>query len=124
VAYLQQNERPGDVVGLYYGGNQYVFSYYYHGPSNWAPLGDDEITTEHWTNWKDDRVRKMLSSFPYSGQRFWLIMSNHDKAGGASIADYVSRHYTVLVHQYFNQIEMILVSGSGSVPGKSAPHSH
>lgn len=113
VTYVQAHERPGDVVGIYYGGNRFVFQYYYRGQSRWAPLDQDEITGEHFSGWNDGRVREMLDTFPHSGKRFWLLLSNHDYAGGPAIVDYITKHYDVVEHRYYSQLEMILVDGNG-----------
>lgn len=117
VAYIQAHERPGDVIGVYYAGNQYVFRWYYRGHARWSPLGRDEIDRRHFTGWNDERVAQLLGDFPDSGQRFWLALSNHNYAGGAEIVNYVYRHYRVLDHKYYSQIELLLLDkGGANVP--------
>lgn len=113
VSYIERNERPGDVIGIYYGGNRWTFGYYYRGQSRWAPLGTDEIDSSHWRGWSDARVARMLGTYPNTGKRLWLVLSNHEMAGGPAISSYIGRRYQVIDHQYYNQLEIMLVKGRG-----------
>jgi mannosyltransferase len=120
ISFIQAHERPNDVIGIYYGGNQYVFGYYYRGWAKWAPVGGEAVTREHFTGWNDDRVCDLLSCFPLSGKRFWLVLSNHSYAGGPVIVNYVRSHYRVLSHRYYSHLELILLDSNGRlVPHKS-----
>ncbi|MHB0912437.1 MAG: glycosyltransferase family 39 protein [Armatimonadota bacterium] len=119
VAYVQAHETPGDVIGIYYGGNRHVFNYYYRGGARWAPVGSEEIASEHFSGWNALRVREMLQAFPLSGRRFWLVLSNHDYAGGGAIVNYMEENYRVLDHRYYSQLELLLVDSHGErVPAK------
>lgn len=119
VSYIQAHESPGDVIGVYYGGNQYVFRYYYRGKSKWSPLDEDQTTAERFSAWNNHKAAELIDSSPNCGKRFWLVLSNHNYAGGPIIVDYVQKHYRILDHKYYSQVEMLLFDSSGkTIPNR------
>jgi 4-amino-4-deoxy-L-arabinose transferase-like glycosyltransferase len=115
VEYVQDRERPGDIIGLYYSGNQYVFQYYYHGASKWLPLGSDRYRKEDFGRWNEARVATLVDGFPWERKRFWLILSHHTFRGGFSIIDYFTDRYRVLEHRQYNKLELYLFDGEGDL---------
>jgi len=124
VSYVESHEHPGDVTGIYYGGNEYVFRYYYHGKAKWSPLGDDELNRIRYGKWNDKMASKLINTSPYTGKRFWLVMSNHEYGGGPVIVDYISKHYRMLDHKYYSQMEMVLFDQPGSMVPNDRQSSH
>ena len=120
VAYVHTHERPGDVIGIYSAGNQFVFRYYYRGRAQWAPLGADLSREQQFGEWSDAEVREALADFPFTGQRFWMIFSKHTFRGGFNIIGYLTRRYRVLDHRSYNKLELYLFDAGGQpVPGES-----
>lgn len=124
VTYVEQQERPGDVIGIYYGGNQFVFDYYYRGRSKWSEVGDDHIERSHFTGWDSKRAGALMGSFPLSGKRCWLMLSNHDYAGGSVIVKYIESNYRVIDHEYYSQIETLLFDAGGQPVPSHNVHGH
>ncbi|MHB0998962.1 MAG: glycosyltransferase family 39 protein [Armatimonadota bacterium] len=113
ISYIRTHEKPGDVIALYYGGNRFVFDYYYHGISQWSPLGTEESTKEDFGQWTDTDVSNLLSTFPFKGKRCWLVLSHHTYRGGFQIIDYFRNHYKELDHGNYHLIEFYLFDGNG-----------
>ncbi len=121
VRYLEEHERPGDVIVLYYAGNRFVFDYYYTGRSNWAALGETAVAKEDFGRWDDDKVERLFDEFPLAGRRFWLVLSHHTYRGGFSIVRYVKRRHRLLDYRGFHLLEMYLFDARGE-PVPSAAH--
>lgn len=113
IQYVQSREEAGDVIGIYDPGNQYVFRYYYHGRAPFAPMGEETLDTDRLKGWTDQRVQALLSQYPNTGRRFWLVLSNHTYAGGFNIIGYMQRHYRVLDHQNYHLVELYLFDAGG-----------
>lgn len=113
VAYVQQHERSGDVIGLYSAGNQLMFSFYYKGNCAWSPMGEDLTPEEEFTPWDDARVHMLFAEFPLKGKRCWLMLSKHMFRGGAKIIEYVHKNYRVLDHQIYNELDVYLFDSQG-----------
>ncbi len=113
VQYLQSKEQAGDIIGIYDPGNQFVFNYYYRGQAPVEPMGKVTLDTDRLSGWTDQRVEELLSQFPATGSRFWLVLCNHTYAGGFNIIDYMQRHYRELDHRNYNMVELYLFDAGG-----------
>lgn len=113
VSYIQAHEKPGDVIGVYYAGNRYVFQYYYRGTSRWAPIGSEEVQRQDFEHWNAARVEALMNTFPLKGDRFWLVLSHHTMRGGFSIVHYLKQRYRVLDHRSYHLMEMYLFDTRG-----------
>ncbi|HEY3297255.1 MAG TPA: glycosyltransferase family 39 protein [Armatimonadota bacterium] len=121
ISYLEAHEMPGDVIGIFYGGYQYVFRYYYQGNTPWSPLGHDQVSSEQLRGWDEKKAAKLISSSPNTGKRFWLLLLSNNRGAGPSITKHIASHYRVLDHKYYSQIELILFDANGrTVPNRPA----
>jgi len=113
LSYVQAHELPGDVIGVYSGGNRHVFRYYYRGTSPWAPLGTDLTNADRLSGWTPEKVRDLLAGYPLSGRRFWLVFASHTYAGGFHIINYMKEHYRVRDHRGYFEVEVFLFDARG-----------
>lgn len=121
VRYIQEHERPGDVIGLYYAGNKFVFDYYYTGVSDWAPLGETAVAKEDFGSWDEQKVERLFKQFPTVGRRFWLVLSHHTYRGGFHIVNYVKKSYRIIDHRGYHLLEIYMFDAHGT-PVPTAAH--
>jgi len=113
VQYMQAHSQPGDVVGIYSPANDVLFNYYYQGKSKWSPMGTDLDFGEQFNKWDDRKTARFFADYPYTGKRFWLMLSNHTYRGGFSVIKYVEGHYRVIEHRKYNDLEFYLFDAGG-----------
>lgn len=105
VNYIQQHERPGDVIAIYRPGNGNVFEFYYHGTRPWLEVGGPKLQKKR--PWTDARAATIVGSLPVRYHRVWLLMSQCDPSAIPVIEHFVRSRYEVIRRRSYAQVELI-----------------
>lgn len=106
VAFVQRNERPGDVIAIYRPGNGHLFDYYYTGSRPWQEVGLPKLQKRG--TWNDRLAVSVIGPLPWKYERVWLLMSEEEPEAGRAIAKYAREHEAVLRSRHYSQIDVIL----------------